>query len=151
MEAYKIHLSSLINLSGDPLINEENIQDTESKEESKQQRELPNMLLQNTVHEDEYDSNLEEVPILFLLVWNMNPSDYSIQVVKDYTIDLSVFNTSSSDPSMNQENVEESVPGVKTELKQQRQIASILSQNYFQEDEFELEEELNKILAESDP
>lgn len=151
MEAYKIHLSSLINLSGDPLINEENIQDTESKEELKQQRELPNMLLQNTVHEDEYDSNLEEVPILFLLVWNMNPSDYSIQVVKDYTIDLSVFNTSSSDPSMNQENVEESVPGVKTELKQQRQIASILSQNYFQEDEFELEEELNKILAESDP
>jgi hypothetical protein len=52
---------------------------------------------------------------------------------------------------MNQENVEESVPDVKTELKQQRQIASILSQNYFQEDEFELEEELNKILAESDP
>jgi hypothetical protein len=81
----------------------------------------------------------------------MNLSDYSIQVVKDYTIDHSVFNTSSSDPSMNQENVEESVPGVKTELKQQRQIASILSQNYFQEDEFELEEELNKILAESDP
>lgn len=81
----------------------------------------------------------------------MNLSDYSIQVVKDYTIDLSVFNTSSSDPSMNQENVEESVPDVKTELKQHRQIASILSQNYFQEDEFELEEELNKILAESDP
>lgn len=81
----------------------------------------------------------------------MNLSDYSIQVVKDYTIDLSVFNTSSSDLSTNQENVEESVPDVKTELKQQRQIASILSQNYFQEDEFELEEELNKILAESDP
>lgn len=52
---------------------------------------------------------------------------------------------------MNQENVEESVSDVKMELRQQRQIASILSQNYFQEDEFELEEELNKILAESDP
>ncbi len=52
---------------------------------------------------------------------------------------------------MNQENVEESVSDVKMELRQQRQIAGILSQNYFQEDEFELEEELNKILAESDP
>jgi hypothetical protein len=81
----------------------------------------------------------------------MNLSDYSIQVVKDYTIDHSVFNTYSSGPSMNQENVEESVSDVKMELRQQRQIAGILSQNYFQEDEFELEEELNKILAESDP
>jgi hypothetical protein len=73
MEAYKIHLSSLINLSGDPLINEENIQDTESKEESKQQRELPNMLLQNTVHEDEYDSNLEEVPIFIFTSLKYEP------------------------------------------------------------------------------
>jgi hypothetical protein len=73
MEAYKIHLSSLINLSGDPLINEENIQDTESKEELKQQRELPNMLLQNTVHEDEYDSNLEEVPIFIFTSLKYEP------------------------------------------------------------------------------
>jgi hypothetical protein len=73
MEAYKIHFSSLINLSGDPLINEENIQDTESKEESKQQRELPNMLLQNTVHEDEYDSNLEEVPIFIFTSLKYEP------------------------------------------------------------------------------
>jgi hypothetical protein len=73
MEAYKIHFSSLINLSGDPLINEENIQDTESKEELKQQRELPNMLLQNTVHEDEYDSNLEEVPIFIFTSLKYEP------------------------------------------------------------------------------
>lgn len=73
MEAYKIHLSSLINLSGDPLINEENIQDTESKEELKQQRELPNMLLQNTVHEDEYDSYLEEVPIFIFTCLKYEP------------------------------------------------------------------------------
>lgn len=73
MEAYKIHVSSLINLSGDPLINEENIQDTESKEELKQQRELPNMLLQNTVHEDEYDSYLEEVPIFIFTSLKYEP------------------------------------------------------------------------------
>jgi hypothetical protein len=74
MEAYKIHLSSLINLSGDPLINEEKIQDTESKEELKQQRELPNMLLlQNTVHEDEYDSYLEEVPIFIFTCLKYEP------------------------------------------------------------------------------
>lgn len=73
MEAYKIHVSSLINLSGDPLINEENIQDTESKEELKQQRELPNMLLQNTVHEDEYDSYLEEVPIIIFTSLKYEP------------------------------------------------------------------------------
>jgi hypothetical protein len=73
MEAYKIHLSSLINLSGDPLINEENIQDTESMGELKQQRELANMLLQNTVDEDEYDSNLEEVPIFIFTSLKYEP------------------------------------------------------------------------------
>lgn len=89
-----------------------------------------------------------EFCICMFTTLNVNLNYISIQVIQEaYKIGLSESNDLSSDPSKKEENI--LYAELKTEFKQQEKICNILSQITVHEKEFELDEELKAIVAES--